>query len=82
MHKRFKKNSQTIHHLEFKLNSDVHNYNTRRENNIRLPKVNTNWGGKQRTKYRAVKEWNNLLDELKQLVEISDVFLKMNFLRF
>lgn len=38
---------------------DVHRYNTRNSQNLRLPAVKTNWG-KQRLAYQAVKEWNSL----------------------
>ena len=43
----------------FSRNSDVHNYNTRGNNNFRLPRARTNW--EQHTVlYQAASQWNTL----------------------
>ena len=48
-------NGITSHKLELSRNSDVHRYNTRCNDHLRLPPVKRNWG-KQRTCYHAFKE--------------------------
>ena len=52
-------NGYTKHCLDIRRCSQIHSYNTRNKNTIRLPKVKRNWG-KQRTNYQAVKDWNDL----------------------
>ena len=52
-------NNLTSNSLAFLKNTNIHNYNTRSKDNLRLPKVSKIWG-KQRIEYQAVKEWNNL----------------------
>ena len=52
-------NNLTSNSLAFLKNTNIHNYNTRTKDNLRLPKVSKIWG-KQRIEYQAVKEWNNL----------------------
>ena len=52
------------HKLELSRNSDVHRYNTRCKDHLRLPSVKRNWG-KQRTCYHAFKDWNALDSDLK-----------------
>ena len=47
-------NGITSHKLELSRNSDVHRYNTRCKDHLRLPSVKRNWG-KQRTCYHALK---------------------------
>jgi hypothetical protein len=39
--------------------SEVHLYNTRTKNQLRLPATKTNWG-QLRTDYHFIKEWNIL----------------------
>lgn len=57
-------NGITSHKLELSRNSDVHRYNTRCKDHLRLPSVKRNWG-KQRTCYHAFKDWNALDSDLK-----------------
>ena len=57
-------NGITSHKLELSRNSDVHRYNTRCKDHLRLRSVKCNWG-KQRTCYRAFKDWNALDSDLK-----------------
>ena len=57
-------NGITSHKLELSRNSDVHRYNTRCKDHLRLPPVKRNWG-KQRTCYHAFKDWNALDSDLK-----------------
>ena len=45
--------------LNLKTNQAVHNYNTRRRQDIRLPAVKANWW-KQRCSYQAIKVWNEI----------------------
>ena len=52
-------NGIASHKLELSRNSDVHRYNTRSKDHLRLPTVKRNWG-KQRTCYHAFKDWNAL----------------------
>jgi len=54
----------TSHKLELSRISDVLEYSTRRKDHLRLPSVKRNWG-KQRTCYRAFKDWNALDSDLK-----------------
>ena len=53
---------------------DAHGYNTRHKDMICLPIVKTNWG-KQRLSYHAVKDWNNLNDNITVEVQQVQVFL-------
>ena len=45
--------------MDLLTHGDVHGYNTRHKDMIRLPVIKTNWG-KQRLAYQAVKGWNDL----------------------
>ena len=49
---------------------DVHGYNTRHKNMIRLPIVKSNWG-KQRLLNHEVNEWNNLNDDIRSTTSTS-----------
>ena len=40
-------------------NRNVHNYNTRNRDMLRLPLATKNWG-EQRVCYHSPKDWNNL----------------------
>ena len=40
-------------------NMEIHSHNTRRQQDLHLPRVRTNWG-KQRFVYHAVNDWKNL----------------------
>ena len=48
-------NGYTKHCLDIRRCSQIHSYNTRNKDTIRLPKVKRNWG-KQRTNYQALKD--------------------------
>ena len=52
-------NNLTSNSLAFLKNINIHKYNTRSKDNLRLPKVSKNWV-KQTLEYQAVKEWNDL----------------------
>ena len=51
-------NEISAHSLDLLANKDVHGYDTRHKDNLRLPRVRRNWG-KQRTHCQAVKDWNS-----------------------
>ena len=71
-------NGITSHKLELSRNSDVHKYNTRSKDHLRLPTVKRNWG-KQRTCYHAFKHWNAFDIDLKNSDTICQ--FKSNFLK-
>ena len=50
--------------------TDVHSYNTRRRDDIKLPRSRTNWG-KQRFASHAVADWNNLELRARQAASLS-----------
>ena len=54
------------HNFNILRNSDIHNYNTRRRNDFRLPLAKRNYG-KQRLFYQCAKEWNILDGSLKEI---------------
>ncbi len=59
--------------VEFNMlrNSAIHSYSTRGRNNLHLPKVKTEWG-KQRFAFRSrAKDWNDLDDEIKNIVNFK-----------
>ena len=71
-------NGITSHKLELSRNSDVHRYNTRCKDHLRLSSVKRNWG-KQRTFYHAFKDWNSLDSDLKNsgtICQFRDNFFK------
>jgi hypothetical protein len=70
-------NNLASHSFTFTKKADIYDYNIRSKDNLRLPKVKRNWG-KQRTVYQAVKEWNDLSQELRNSSSVP-VF-KRNFL--
>ena len=47
------------HSMELLPHGDIHSYNTRNKDMLRLPRVTKNWG-KQRVCYQSLKDWNNL----------------------
>ncbi len=67
---------------DFRKNAE-HGYNTRGSENIRVPKVKTNWG-KQRFIVQAVKDWNSVPEHVKQAKTLTSFknFLTQNFLDF
>ena len=58
--------------VEFNMirNSAIHSYSTRGRNNLHLPKVKTEWG-KQRFAFHAAKDWNDLDDEIRNIVNFK-----------
>lgn len=56
--------------FNFSKNTDVHSYNTRRRQDIHLPRARTNWG-KQRFVFHAAKDWNNLEPDVQQSTSLS-----------
>ena len=50
--------------------SEIHEHNTRSKNNLRLPKVKSNWG-KQRLAYHACKDWNSLRETVRNSQSLS-----------
>ena len=51
-------------------NSNVHSYQTRRINDLLLPRVRTDWG-KQTFIFRASNDWNNLDNDIKTTKTLS-----------
>ena len=49
--------------MDLLTHGDVHGYNTRHKDMIRISLTKTNWG-KQRLSHAAVKEWNNLNNDV------------------
>ena len=49
-------NGQLEHSLNIVRKSDMHSYNTRNKNAIKLPKIRYNWG-KQRSRYHCFKDF-------------------------
>lgn len=45
--------------FNLRYNNSFHLYNTRRKNDLHLPQPTTNWG-KQKFKFHALTDWNNL----------------------
>ena len=70
-------NSLIQHSLDIVKKSEIHSYNTRNKNTLKLPKVRRNWG-KQRVSYQAVKDWNSLDTETRNLLNL--VTFKRNLL--
>ena len=50
---------QLNHSLDIVRKSDIHSYNTRNNDTIKLPKIKYNWG-KQRSRYHCFKDFNEL----------------------
>ena len=67
------------HDINFLYNRDIHNYNTRSKNRLRLPKVKRNWG-KYMMNYHAISDWNALDEEIitsESLKEFKSNFFKI-----
>jgi hypothetical protein len=58
------KNDQIDYQFDFVLNSDVHQYNTRRKNDYHLQRVKTNWG-KQTFSYLSLNDFHTLPSAVK-----------------
>ena len=52
--------------LDVKLNRNVHNYDTRRRNDVRLLLTKRSWG-QQRFLYHIFKDWNNLDHSIREM---------------
>ena len=50
--------------MEVSTNSDVHNYNTRTSDMLRLPHATDIWV-KQRVRYHSLNDWNNLDNDIR-----------------
>ena len=61
-------------------NSDIHNYNTRNKDMLRLPRVTRNWG-EQRVCHHSLKDWNELERETRNAPNIA-TFKRNMFARF
>ena len=61
---------ETDFYFSFNRNSTFSSYQTRRLNDLSLPRFHTNCG-KQRFTYQAAKEWNSLEEELKSITSLS-----------
>ena len=57
-------NCSTNFQFDFVLNSDVHQYNTRRKNDYHLKRMKTNWG-KQTFSYLSLNDCNTLPSAVK-----------------
>ena len=56
-----------------------HGYNTRKKENFRLPRTFRKWG-QERTEYHAVRDFNYLSADTKQLTSLN--IFKRNILNF
>ena len=68
------------HSMNLLTNSDIHNYNTRNKDMLRLPRVTRNWG-KQRVCHHPLKDWNELERETRNAPNIA-TFKRNMFARF
>ena len=57
------------HSMNLLTNSDIHYYNTRNKDMLRLPRVTRNWG-KQRVCHHSLKDWNELERERPEMRRI------------
>ena len=62
--------------FDIRRNSSFHSYQTRRSNDLHLPRVRTNWG-KQTFIYQASKDWNNLDNDIKNSKSLSSFKAKL-----
>ena len=63
-------NGYTKHCPDILRCSQIHSYNTRNKDTIRLHKVKRNWG-KQRTNYKAMKDWNDLDCDIRNALTLT-----------
>ena len=68
------------HPMNLLTNSDIHNYNTRNKDMLRLPRVTRNWG-KQRVCHHSLKDWNKLKRVTRNALNIA-TFKQNVFARF
>ena len=66
--------------MDLLTNSDIHNYNTRNKDMLRLPRATRNWG-KQRVCHHSLKDWNELERETRNAPNIA-TFKRNVFARF
>ena len=62
--------------FDIRRNSSFHSYQTRRSNDLHLPRVHTSWG-KQTFIYQASKDWNNLDNDIKNSKSLSSFKAKL-----
>ena len=62
--------------FDIRRNSSFHSYQTRRSNDLHLPRVRTSWG-KQTFIYQASKDWNNLDNDIKNSKSLSSFKAKL-----
>ena len=60
------------HSLNLLTNNDIHNYNTRNKDMLRLSRVTRNWG-KQRICQHSIKDWNKLERETRNAPNIATI---------
>ena len=63
-------NGVTDHSMNLLTSSDIHNYNKRNKDMLRLPHVTRNWG-KQRVCHHSLKDWNKLEKETRNVPNIA-----------
>lgn len=63
-------NGLTEHSLDIVTRGQIHGYNTRNRDTLRLPTIKRNWG-KQRTNYQAIKDWNDLHIDIRNASSLS-----------
>ena len=68
------------HPMNLPTNSDIHNYNTRNKDMLRLPRVTRNWG-RQTVCRHSLKDWNKLERETRNALNIA-TFKRNVFARF
>ena len=61
--------------FEYTIGAELHNYNTRARNDIRLPEITSGFACKS-VIYKAIKLWNTLPNELKILTNKSTLKIK------
>ena len=74
-------NGYANHSMEFLTYGDVHRYNTRNRDKLRLPQTIRNWG-KQRMCYHAISDWSTLSKDIRNSLGIDAFKHKiLNFLQ-
>ena len=73
-------NGHMDHSMNLLTNSDIHNYNTRNKDMLRLPRVTRN-SGKQRVRHHSLKDWNKLERETRNAPNIA-IFKRNVFASF
>ena len=73
-------NGQLNHSMDIVRKSDMHSYNTRNKDTIRLPKIQYNWG-KHRSRYHCFKDFNELERTVRNSASLQ-IFKKCIFFCF